>query len=62
MLEQVNANNKKLRHLSEELKLYCSILGFDIWDASFKRSLEMVSEENIMMLERDLISFQIENK
>ncbi len=45
-LEQVNAYNKKIRHLAEELKLYNSILAFDMWEASLKRSIEITQEES----------------
>ncbi len=56
MIEQVNAHNKKIRHMSEELKLYSSLLAFDIWDASFKRSLEIANEENMEMMVLNLMS------
>lgn len=45
-LEDCNANNKKIRHMSAATKLYLANLGLDIYDKQIERAIELDYSNN----------------
>jgi hypothetical protein len=57
-IEQVNANNFRLRHSQEELKVYIAMLGLNTWQLSDQRGVEIYNERLNKEKEKELVLLQ----